>query len=193
MQIEICIPDAKQYQIAKEIFQDQPNFTVAHKSITQASYPVIITAGNSFGEMNGGVDKIVNLHLSSYTPDKYISDDVKKIIETQFIGELPVGQSVLLRTNHPLHKFLIYTPTMRVAEDVSNTLNAYLAFRGALLYAKNLMGVSTPLFCTGAGGMDIRKACLQMKEAYISVTQGNLLGGDWRIYHAHHRHLLGLK
>jgi O-acetyl-ADP-ribose deacetylase (regulator of RNase III) len=194
MLIEICIPDRTQYNIAKQLFEDIPEINVANKSITQATYPTIISAGNSFGEMNGGVDKIINLHLSSYTPDKYISDIVKQLIANYYIGELPVGQSIILRAAHPTHKYLVYTPTMRVAEDVSGTLNAYLAFRGSLLCLKNnkITSASTPLFCTGAGCMDIKRACLQMKEAYLSVANGNLLQGDWMLYHVHHRHLQSL-
>ena len=39
---------------------------------------------------------------------------------------------------------------MRVAEDVSNTINAYIAFRSVVLLAKKLdLSIAIPLFCTG--------------------------------------------
>ena len=194
MKIEFCIRDREQYETAKNIFNDCQYITVNHKSITDASYNTIVSAGNSFAEMNGGVDGMINSHLSSYTPTKYIQDDVKKFINEKFAGELPVGQSIIIPTQHPTHKYLIYTPTMRVAEDISKTLNAYLAFRSVLLIMKrnNIDSASTPLFCTGAGCMDVAKACKQMKEAYLSVTTGNLIGGNWQIYHNHHRYLNNL-
>jgi hypothetical protein len=83
---------------------------------------------------------------------------------------------------------------MRVAEDVSNSINAYLAFRGALLIMKNnnISSASTPLFCSGAGCMTVRKACNQMKEAYKSIIEGNLIGKDWLYYHSNHRGLYNL-
>jgi hypothetical protein len=90
---------------------------------------------------------------------------------------------------------LIYTPTMRVAEPVQDTLNAYIAFRSALVLMKNanIDAASTSLFCTGAGEMSVLRACKQMKEAYISVMSGNLLGGKrWPDFHAHHRYLRAL-
>ncbi len=191
MKIEFCLRDRDSYEIAKQVFSDLPDIMVFQKSITDASYQTIISAGNSFAEMNGGVDGTINSHLSSYTPDKYIQHDVKQYINYFHMGELPVGQSILIPTSHPFHKNLIYTPTMRVAEDVSHTLNAYLAFRGALIIMlnNNINSASTPLFCTGAGCMDIKKACEQMKEAFNSVTSGNLINGDWKLYHSHHRYL----
>jgi O-acetyl-ADP-ribose deacetylase (regulator of RNase III) len=135
--------------------------------------------------MNGGVDGMIN------TPNSYIQEYVKLIINDKFYGKLPVGQSILIPTQHPTHRYLIYTPTMRVAEDVSNSLNAYLAFRSSLVLMKNnkITSASIPIFCTGAGCMDIVRAYEQMKEAYLSVKTGNLINGNWKIYHEHHRFL----
>jgi O-acetyl-ADP-ribose deacetylase (regulator of RNase III) len=194
MQIEFCIRDKAHYEVAKAIFAGEPNISVSHTTITKGAHPVLISAGNSFGEMNGGVDAYINSHLSSYTPDTHIERSVKANINKFYMGELSVGTSIIVPTQHPFHHLLIYSPTMRVAEDVSESLNAYLAFRSALLIMKNnrIEAASCPLFCSGAGCMDVAKSCRQMKEAYHSVAQGNLIGGDWKVYHSHHRHLLGL-
>lgn len=69
---------------------------------------------------------------------------------------------------------LIYAATMRIPEEVSNTLNAYTAFRSALVEAakQGVYGVASPLMCTGAGEMPVERACLQMKAAYESVLSG---------------------
>ena len=195
MKIEFCIKDKASYEIAKSIFQDIPDITVSLNTITNGMYNVLISAGNSFAEMNGGVDGIINTHLSGYTPHMYIQQNVKDYINKYFMGELPVGRSVLVYTQHPKHRTLIYTPTMRVAEDVSNTINAYLAFRSALILMKdnNIYAASCPLFCTGAGCMSLVQACNQMKEAYLSVQKGNLIGKDWQYYHQNHRYLHSFK
>ncbi len=191
--IEFCILDRQNYSIVTELFRDIDDIEVSMKSIVNGSYSTIIAPGNSFAEMNGGADGIINYHLSSYTPDKYIQNDVKEIINSRFAGELPVGQSILVKTNHPKHTHLIYSPTMRVAEDVSNTLNAYLSFRSVVLLLKEYgLSASTPIFCSGAGGMSVTKACKQMKEAYLSVINESLINGDWIKYHSNHRYLNGL-
>ena len=191
MKIEFCIRDKEAYNTACSVFADISNISIKFDSITNATYSTIISAGNSFGEMNGGVDGIINTHLSSYTPHKYIQEDVKNIINNEYIGELPVGQSILVHTNHPFHTQLIYAPTMRVAEDVSTTLNAYIAFRNALVLMKNrkINAASTPLFCTGAGNMSLKNSCEQMKEAYKSVMTGNLINKNWIDYHTNQRYL----
>jgi O-acetyl-ADP-ribose deacetylase (regulator of RNase III) len=107
---------------------------------------------------------------------------------------LPVGTSILVNVSHPKYKYLIYTPTMRVAENISNSLNAYLAFRSTLLIMLEygINSASVPLFCTGAGAMSITKSCNQMKEAFISINNKIFINGNWNIYHAHHRKLLNL-
>lgn len=189
IKIEICIPTKETYDIANNIFRDVENIYIVLTSITHASHTAIISPGNSFAEMNGGVDGIINTLLSSYTPFTYIQNDVKMLINNKYCGELPIGHSVILYTLHPKHNILIYTPTMRVAEDVSTTLNAYIAFRSALLLLQQyaIDSASTTLFCTGAGNMDVKTACLQMKEAYLSILNKSLINGDWQIYHTHHQ------
>jgi len=192
--IEFCVPNREAFEIARAIFADIPTIKVSNTSITAAQYSAIISAGNSFGEMNGGIDGIINTLLSAYTPSRYIQEDVKSVINNKYIGELPVGTSILVKTNHPRYTSLIYTPTMRVAENVSTTLNAYLAFRSSLntMIQHGISSGSSPLFCTGAGAMSINKSCSQMKEAYLSIFNKSLLNGNWIIYHAHHRKLLNL-
>jgi O-acetyl-ADP-ribose deacetylase (regulator of RNase III) len=194
LNIEFCVPNREAFEIARAIFADIPTIKVSNTSITAAQYSTIISAGNSFGEMNGGIDGIINTLLSAYTPSRYIQEDVKSVINNKYIGELPVGTSILVKTNHPRYTSLIYTPTMRVAENVSTTLNAYLAFRSSLLLMMHaqIKYASVPLFCTGAGAMSIIKSCNQMKEAYTSITKKILINGDWNIYHSHHRKLLNM-
>lgn len=186
MRIEFCIKETNLYNIAKHILGDIPYITVSNNSITDAQYGTIISEGNSFAEINEGLDEVgINTHLFEFTPYRYIvQQDLKSCINRYFAGELPVGQSILIYTKHPKYKTLIYTPTMRITEDVSNTLNAYLAFRSALLLMKenNIPSASVPIFCLGEGGMNIYKACYQMKEAFKSLISGNLIGKDWSYY-----------
>jgi hypothetical protein len=72
MKIEFCIKDRSTYEIARSIFQDIPDINIILNTITNGTYNVLISAGNSFAEMNGGVDGIINTHLSGYTPYSYI-------------------------------------------------------------------------------------------------------------------------
>lgn len=186
MHIEFCIPDRAIYLAVKPIFDGVENVTVSHTSIVNGEHAALISAGNSFAEMNGGVDGIINSHLSGYTPTYYIQDKVKEVLRKEFAGELPVGQAVIVPVQHPKHKWLVYAPTMRVPADVSVTLNAYLAFRGALIamLGAGITAASTPLFCTAAGHMPVVRAARQMRAALESVVSQNLVGGDWKYFHS---------
>ena len=67
---------------------------------------------------------------------------------------------------------MIAAPTMRVPEDVSKTLNAYLAMRAALVAAlqhnaqkeQTMRVVAVPGLCTGVGRMSCGAASQQMRR-----------------------------
>lgn len=193
MVVEVCVPNREQHATVAAALRGR-GFLVKNCSITQASAPAIVSAGNSFGEMNGGVDGIINTYLSSrIVPPRYVQEDVKRAIAADFCGELPVGSCIAVRADHPRHTHLLYAPTMRVAEDVAHSINAYLAMRAALLCARRsgITEMACPLLCTGAGNMPVAKACAQMRAAWDTLFEPNesLVGGDWQTFHAHHRKL----
>jgi O-acetyl-ADP-ribose deacetylase (regulator of RNase III) len=190
----VGVPEGSRHEI-EAAFRGSP-FLVVYESITQTRMPCVITAGQSFGEMNGGVDGIVNSFLSSYdSSGEYVQARVKRAIQLECGGELGVGQCLAVGTAHPRVRTLLYTATMRVAEPVSDTLNAYLAFRAALVQAakSDVRGVASPLFCTGDGEMPVGRACRQMRAAYDSIVFGNdVQRATWTDFHAHHRRLKAL-
>jgi O-acetyl-ADP-ribose deacetylase (regulator of RNase III) len=93
-------------------------------------------------------------------------------------GELAVGSAEIVETGHTDWRFLIVAPTMRVPENVSRTLNPYLAFRAALLAvaAKNaaaresIRSVVCPGLGTGIGGVDPRRCAVQMRLAFKQAS-----------------------
>lgn len=199
LRIELCVPDAEAYEAARAVLGDHPGFVLRNVSIVRATARVLASPGNSFAEMNGGVDGIINTHLSSHLPEQRIERVVKDRVRALHAGELHVGAAVAVRVpgQHPSHDWLVYAPTMRVAEVLPPaSINAYLAMRAAILACVQAVPdcplLACPLFCTGAGGMPVSKACRQMMEAYDTVMTGKLVGRDWRAYHQHHRLLLAL-
>jgi O-acetyl-ADP-ribose deacetylase (regulator of RNase III) len=188
LKIEFCVLQDSHADFLHTIFAKHPAITITKASITSATYPVLITAGNSFGEMGGGVDGIIRQHLSPG-----IDTAVKAHIAREYYGELPIGSSLIIPTTHSLHTRLIYAPTMRISDNVSHTINAYLAFRSALITAlqNGATAVSTPLFCTGVGNMHYKTAIKQMYIAYTSILNAAaFITGDWSTYIAHHELLI---
>lgn len=191
VEVHVYVPNNCTYNLTVDIFQKSPRFLVHNSSITQTTADAIISAGNSFAQLNGGVDGIINTFLSAYS-DEYIQDTLRRVIAFKYSGELPVGSAETVTTKHPNVTRLIYAPTMRVAEKLpKSSINAYLAFRVALLECKKhkIKTVATPLMCTGAGEMSTEKACKQMLEAYKTIRNDTLCMIEWPEIHAQNRQL----
>jgi len=178
LHIELNILSKDDAQIFSQVFANIPNVSVQHKNITQSSADCIVTAANSRGYMDGGVDGAINNVLSSYSIDEKIDIVVRQMIADKYFGEQPVGTCILVPTKHPKIPWLAHAPTMMMPENVENTTNAYLAFRSVLteilqFNKKNhnkIKHIVTPSFCTGAGEMSVLRAAKQMKMAYESVA-----------------------
>lgn len=150
----------------------------------------MVSPANSFGVMDGGLDMAIQLTLG---PN--IQKRVRERIEGRHHGELPIGAAEIVETEDARWPFLIVAPTMRVPEDVSRTVNAYVAFRAILLAirAHNSAGGKPirSLLCsglaTGVGGMPPRRCAMQMRLAYQQVSVAPTLPSFQSIHAAHGR------
>ena len=125
----------------------------------------LVTAGNSFGLMDGGVD----LALARFASG--IEYDVQRRIRDDWHGELPVGSalSVPLGSEHSLtYRRLIYAPTMRVPLDIRGTDNIYKAMWAALAEAGpyGIKALVLPGLGTGAGRVPPDEAARLMSLAW---------------------------
>lgn len=132
----------------------------------------IVSPANSFGFMDGGIDLVYTRYFGTELQAN-LQDCIK-----QYGGELLVGNALMLEIpNSNSIKYLISAPTMRVPEDVSNTVNAYLAFRAVLTVAKHfdIQSILCPGLCTTTGKMSAIQCAYQMIEAFWSTNKnGNL-------------------
>ena len=157
-------------QALKRAFADLPGVTV-HAGLIEdlPRIDCIISAGNSFGLMDGGVDASI---AEFFGPEAQRA--VQERIRAEHLGELPVGACLLLETRRPTHPFLAYAPTMRVPMDIARTDNVYLALWAALctIHRHNrntdrpIQDVASPLLGAGAGHVPYAEASRQMALAY---------------------------
>ena len=113
-----------------------------------------------------------------------LQDRLREVLEREHDGELPVGQAVIIETFDRTIPFLISAPTMRVPMDVSDTVNAYLAFRAAIRVAqghnksqeRKIDSVLCPGLGTAVGRMRPEVCARQMHYAYGTCH----LGQPWR-------------
>ena len=129
----------------------------------------IVSPANSFGFMDGGIDLVYSRHFGWDLQDR-----LRELLAEEHDGELPVGQAVVVPTYHADILFLVSAPTMRVPMDVSETLNAYLAFRASIRAVQRHNAESTEkietLLCPGlgtaVGRMPAQRCAMQMHAAY---------------------------
>ena len=133
------------------------------------AFDCVITAGNSFGLMDAGMDLAVVRYFGTQVMER-----IQKQILDDYLGEQPVGTCVIVPTDHATHPFVAHAPTMRVPMNIQGTDHVYLAMWAALTAihrhnraeTKQIQSVACPGLGTGTGGMDPIEAALQLCLAY---------------------------
>jgi O-acetyl-ADP-ribose deacetylase (regulator of RNase III) len=133
------------------------------------AFDCMVSAANSFGLMDGGVDAAITRFFG-----QDLMDRVQESILEEYLGEQPVGTSMIVETRHPKHPFLAHTPTMRTPMEISRTDNVYRAMCAMLLAVrkhnqhgeKPITLVACPGLGTGAGHVPYPEAARQMALAY---------------------------
>jgi O-acetyl-ADP-ribose deacetylase (regulator of RNase III) len=139
------------------VFQSLPDFDC------------MVSAANSFGLMDGGVDGAITSYFGLELMDR-----VQAHIIRAFRGEQPVGTSFIIETGNEDHPFLAHTPTMRIPMAISATDHVYTAMWAMLVavwtHNKNnsqmIRTVACPGLGTATGHVSARSAAIQMSLAY---------------------------
>jgi O-acetyl-ADP-ribose deacetylase (regulator of RNase III) len=159
-----------------EAFAGCGDVEVSRGDIFGLAADAIVSPANSFGYMDGGIDAAYTAHFGRELPER-----LREVLRRDWDGELPVGCAVVVGTNDARIPFLVSAPTMRVPMNVSDTVNAYLAFRAALIAVRNhnragpeipIRSILCPGLATFYGCMNPRRAARQMLLAYRLVLRG---------------------
>jgi O-acetyl-ADP-ribose deacetylase (regulator of RNase III) len=160
---ELCAAFHQRFQrfpnvvVITGLFEDLPEFDC------------MVSAANSFGLMDGGVDGAIT---------RFFGDELQRRVQRrildEFLGEQPVGTSIIVETLHPKHPFIAHTPTMRVPMEIARTDHVYLAMWAMLLAVRAhnrrspqpIRVVACPGLGTRTGRMPYGEAARQMAMAY---------------------------
>jgi O-acetyl-ADP-ribose deacetylase (regulator of RNase III) len=154
----------------REQFRSQPEVQIVCGRFEELPiFDCVITAGNSFGLMDAGMDLAVVRFFG-----RHVMERIQKQILDDYLGEQPVGTCVIVETDQAVHPFVAHAPTMRIPMNISGTNHAYLAMWAALTSihrynrssTQKIKSVACPGLGTGTGGMDSAEAALQMFLAY---------------------------
>ncbi len=163
--------DADLLQCFCEVFGLCGGVQVLNGSLTEVSCDAIVSPANSFGDMGGGLDKVID--------DAYggaAQDEIQRTIRQAHFGELPVGTAFLV-TPAADRPAIVCAPTMRVPGDIRGTINPYLAMRAALICARRhgVAHLAVPGLGCGVGRIPYEEAAVQMRGAYDVIV-----GDGWR-------------
>jgi len=185
MQILLVDRDSAMVRAWRTAFEDRDDVEVVEGDYFSRPAAAMVSPANSFGIMDGGLDAAIRDTLG-FTVQKR----AQRAIVERHHGELPVGAAELVDTDDERWPVLVIAPTMRIPENVNHTLNAYLAFRAALLACKR--ADITSLVCcglaTGIGCMEPHRAAVQMRMALLHAT-GPARIPSFEQIHATHRAL----
>lgn len=145
MKLILCDTNKRLCKTWVKMFAGEPDVKVIHSRFEDVvEYDAIVSPGNSFGLMDGGIDAAI-IDYFGYE----LMQNVQNEIMIQYYGEQPVGTCLLVRTGDDNHPFLAHTPTMRIPQNIQGTDNVYNAMRAMLITIK-LSGIKTVL-CPGLG------------------------------------------
>jgi len=134
-----------------------------------SEFDCMVSAANSFGLMDGGVDLAIIRFFG-----RTLEERVQKHILEQYLGEQPIGTSIVVETKHKKHPYIAHTPTMRIPMTIALTDNVYVAMWAMLLAvyqhnltaAKKIRSIACPGLGTATGQVPYDEAARQMAVAY---------------------------
>ncbi len=130
-----------------------------------------VSPANSFGFMTGGIDLLYSMNMGWNVMAR-----LQNIIQTEYNGELLVGQALLLPTNYDRFPNIIVAPTMRMPDRLNGTQNVYLAAKAIFHLAKThpvLKTIICPGLGTGTGAVTPKECARLMRMAYEDWYLGN--------------------
>lgn len=144
----------------------------------------MVSAANSFGLMDGGVDLAIINHFGDALEKR-----IQQHILDHYFGEQSVGTSFIIDVLNGNNQYVAHTPTMRVPMAITETDNVYIAMKAMLeavwKFNKENMGkeikkVACPGLGTATGRMPFKETARQMALAYKNFIAPNKTI-DWRI------------
>ncbi len=151
----------------RHFFKDCPDVSVVECSLEELPpHDRLVTAGNSFGSMSGGIDLAVR-NLVGFGVQDYIQMKIMSI----FPYGMPVGD--VLRVGGELgcqHKSIVYAPTMRAPGparlmDITYVMMVILS----TAWKDAAESIAIPGLGTGCGGMSEPSAAKAMRAGYDAV------------------------
>lgn len=161
----------------KRVFGNTDNVNIIEKPFeTISEFDCMVSAANSFGLMDGGVDAAITAFFGTQLQTR-----VQNHIMREYLGEQPVGSAFVIETGDNHHPWLVHAPTMRVPLTIDGTDAVYNATWAVLLaifqHNKNtttdrkIKTVVLPAMGAGCGQVPFESVARQMKLAWDNFNK----------------------
>ncbi|MEH2372547.1 macro domain-containing protein [Nostoc sp.] len=170
MKLILVAPDSLLCAAFQQHFNYLPNVEIVNNYFEWLpDFDCMVSPANSFGMMDGGIDAAIirffGCSLMARVQGRILED---------YLGEQPVGTSMIVETGHYKHPFLAHTPTMRVPMIIAGTDIPYVAMWAMLLAVRHhnqhaeqkINTIACPGLGTGIGRVPYTEAARQMALAY---------------------------
>ena len=168
MKLTICDLDAGLILHAAHFIarDDLKTVSAVVGNITAQVADAAVSPANSFGLMDGGVDLAYSRKWGWH-----VQEQLRASIRARPMGELLVGEALVVATGDPDLPFCISAPTMRVPRPIHDPADVYLASRAAFLAAREhgFAHIVMPGMGTLTGRVPHAVATRFMLDAYRAV------------------------
>lgn len=166
--------------ILKEEFKNHPEVEIVCADFRDLRGDILVSPANSFGFMDGGIDKAYTDH---YGPGLQTLLQ-RKIVERKF-GELLVGDALGIFFNEIKLKnpskfvMLLAAPTMRTPRIKVDLANIFIAAR-RVFQSSPEVHISMPGMGMGSTGLKWHDCAYAMRRAYEAVKQPESFPAHWK-------------
>lgn len=148
----------------RKAFHNWPEVEVIHADILKVAVNTIVSPGNSYGFMDGGIDAV---YIDYFGTE--LQNAVLNAFGRHSDGQVPVGAGVIVPTNHERIPYLLSAPTMVLPGSVPDS-NVYWAMSAVLKTAERHPNECRSVYCpglaTGVGRVPPELAAERMVEAF---------------------------
>lgn len=188
--LEVAIVDINENLIAlaKRDVPEMPSITWSAGDALAGIADAVVTPGNSFGFMDGGMDAAVVARFGAA-----VENMVRERIATYAFGEVLVGQAFMIPTGDQKIQNLIFAPTVRAPKPITHPADVLLATRAAVKIAVDagFKRVVMPCMGAGSGRLTPNASFAAMIGGIQSARFPQVLPANWQEAQVRHFNLNG--
>lgn len=174
--LKLILLDTKNFlcRTFADYFEGLPNVEIIHGNFDQLPFfDCIVTAASSLKSATNKIDAAI---LEFFGKD--VEQLIQNRIQEEYLGDQPIGTSLIVETNHSLHPFIAHVPTLRMQSAIAGHDHVYQALWSTLLAIrqhnkyychclhKQINIVAVPGLGTSPGCVPIDEVARQMSMAY---------------------------